>query len=56
MEDDKFNSIERNDDKNEEHEETHEEENGENRERWGNHMEFLLASIGLAVGTGNVWR
>jgi len=26
------------------------------RDRWGNKVEFLLASIGLAVGTGNVWR
>ena len=33
-----------------------EEEEAPPRERWGNHLEFLLASIGLAVGTGNVWR
>eukprot|EP00116_Pleurobrachia_bachei_P008220 sb/3468482/ len=26
------------------------------RARWGSHIEFLLAGIGLAVGTGNVWR
>ena len=26
------------------------------RETWGNKAEFLLASIGLAVGVGNVWR
>ena len=28
----------------------------ENREAWGNKVEFLLASVGLAVGVGNVWR
>ena len=28
----------------------------EQRETWGNKAEFLLASIGLAVGLGNVWR
>ena len=26
------------------------------REGWGNKWEFILASIGLAVGLGNVWR
>ena len=26
------------------------------RDQWGNKAEFLLASIGLAVGLGNVWR
>jgi len=26
------------------------------RETWGNKIEFLLASVGLAVGLGNVWR
>ncbi len=26
------------------------------RDAWGNKAEFLLASIGLAVGLGNVWR
>ena len=26
------------------------------RDTWGNKAEFLLASIGLAVGLGNVWR
>eukprot|EP00116_Pleurobrachia_bachei_P002988 sb/3463250/ len=31
-------------------------QSSQKRERWGNHWEFLLASIGLAVGTGNVWR
>jgi len=28
----------------------------EKREAWGNKVEFLLASVGLAVGVGNVWR
>lgn len=28
----------------------------EKRDTWGNKAEFLLASIGLAVGLGNVWR
>ena len=28
----------------------------ESREAWGNKAEFLLASVGLAVGVGNVWR
>jgi hypothetical protein len=26
------------------------------RESWGNHCEFFLTSLGLAVGLGNVWR
>lgn len=39
-----------------ERQDTHKEEEREPRERWGNHLEFILASIGLAVGTGNVWR
>ena len=26
------------------------------REAWGNHCEFFLTSLGLAVGLGNVWR
>eukprot|EP00794_Sanderia_malayensis_P007057 gene7057-7849_t len=29
---------------------------GDDREGWGHKVEFLLASIGLAVGLGNVWR
>lgn len=29
---------------------------GEQRESWGNKLEFLLATIGFAVGLGNVWR
>lgn len=28
----------------------------EGREAWGSKAEFLLASVGLAVGVGNVWR
>ena len=28
----------------------------EERESWGNHCEFFLTSLGLAVGLGNVWR
>ena len=28
----------------------------EDREGWGNKWEFILASVGLAVGLGNVWR
>ena len=31
--------------------ETHEE-----RGSWGRHIEFVLATIGFAVGLGNVWR
>ena len=31
-------------------------EAGDEREGWGNKWEFILASIGLAVGLGNVWR
>ena len=26
------------------------------RGEWGNHCEFFLTSLGLAVGLGNVWR
>ena len=26
------------------------------RESWGNKAEYLLASIGFAVGLGNLWR
>jgi hypothetical protein len=28
----------------------------EERDAWGSKWEFILASIGLAVGLGNVWR
>ena len=34
---------------------THENESS-TRETWGNKAEFILASIGLAVGLGNIWR
>ena len=27
-----------------------------NRGEWGNHFEYFLTSLGLAVGLGNVWR
>ena len=26
------------------------------RGNWGRHIEFVLATIGFAVGLGNVWR
>ena len=32
------------------------ESGGEKRETWGHKAEFILATIGLAVGLGNVWR
>lgn len=28
----------------------------EQRETWGHKAEFILATVGLAVGLGNVWR
>ena len=34
----------------------HEKEDQPEREAWGNHCEFFLSSLGLAVGLGNVWR
>jgi hypothetical protein len=29
---------------------------GEERAEWGNHCEYFLTSLGLAVGLGNLWR
>ena len=31
-------------------------EGKEQRETWGHKAEFILATVGLAVGLGNVWR
>ena len=31
-------------------------EKEEKRDSWGNHCEFFVTSLGLAVGLGNVWR
>ena len=28
----------------------------DDREQWGSQMEFIFASMGYAVGLGNVWR
>ena len=28
----------------------------EKRKGWGNKMEYILATVGFAVGLGNVWR
>eukprot|EP00899_Mesostigma_viride_P026315 jgi/Mesvir1/6869/Mv09038-RA.1 len=28
----------------------------DNRDRWGSHLMFLIASIGAAIGLGNIWR
>ena len=28
----------------------------QDRGEWGNHCEFFLSSLGLAVGLGNIWR
>jgi hypothetical protein len=33
-----------------------EEDEGEERGEWGNHCEYFLTSLGLAVGLGNLWR
>jgi hypothetical protein len=32
------------------------EDEGEERGEWGNHCEYFLTSLGLAVGLGNLWR
>ena len=32
------------------------EEQADIRDSWGGKLEFVLASLGLAVGGGNVWR
>ncbi|KAL3196828.1 hypothetical protein MRX96_045062 [Rhipicephalus microplus] len=29
---------------------------GVQREKWSNKIEFILSSVGLSVGLGNVWR
>ena len=31
-------------------------QSADEREGWGHKAEFMLASIGLAVGLGNIWR
>merc|ERR1712212_762132 len=31
-------------------------EKEEKRDSWGNHCEFFVTSLGLAVGLGNIWR
>lgn len=32
------------------------EDETDKRETWGHKAEFILATVGLAVGLGNVWR
>ena len=38
------------------HEDEVEVEDRKEKESWGKKPEFILASIGLVVGLGNIWR
>ncbi|ESP01647.1 hypothetical protein LOTGIDRAFT_200147, partial [Lottia gigantea] len=35
---------------------TEKSEDSPKRDKWGNHVEFFLATMGMAVGVGNIWR